>query len=343
MIATLALSLSLAVSAAQDATPVPQKAQRSIDRALQWLVAAQNHDGSWGDDRGSRGDISNTCIATLALLSTGDTVTRGKHAARIRRAVDYVFLRARRSGGDVDLLDQGTLMQRKLGPSVDLYLAALLLSQVIGLDLDGWERIEMQKVLRKMTNRISGLQRNNGAFEVSYEPMLTTVLAWLALRQVHSAGIAIDGASPEKVLEYLKKECVDANKGVFREAKWNNQMRFVTHSGGLRVVCGMGEGDTSLAQKAMQVLLAMRFDQDVGGRAGGEEFLGALFATQALHMEEEAPFPKWYAKITDALMACQNADGSWVGHHCITGRVFCTSCSIMTMGTPTKLIPMIER
>jgi hypothetical protein len=343
MVVIAGLALVSPVPQELASVPVPPAAGRAMERGLAWLVATQNRDGSFGDDRGSRGDLANTCIATLALLSTGDTVTRGQHATRIRRGVDYVFARARRAGGAVDHLDQGTLMQRKLGPSVDLYLTALLLSQVIGLDLDQRERIEMQKVLRAMADRIAGLQRHDGAFETSYEPMLTTVLAWLALRQLHSAGVAIDGASPARVLAYLRKECLDAATGVFRERKWNHQIRFVTHAGALRVLCGMGEGDTPEAAKGMAVLLSMRFDQDVGGRAGGEEFLGALFATQALHLEESAPFRKWYAKITDALLACQNADGSWVGHHCITGRVFCTACSIMTLSTPAKLIPMIER
>jgi hypothetical protein len=91
------------------------------------------------------------------------------------------------------------------------------------------------------------------------------------------------------------------------------------------------------------VLVGMQFDQDVGGRQGGEEFLGALFATQALHIERDENYHDWYAKTVKALVRCQNADGSWVGHHCITGRVFCTSCSILAMLTPNRLLPMVER
>ena len=87
----------------------------------------------------------------------------------------------------------------------------------------------------------------------------------------------------------------------------------------------------------------MRFDQDVGGRSGGEEFLGALYATQALYIERGETFDRWYAKIAKALIACQNRDGSWMGHHCVTGRVFCTASSILTMLTPDRILPMIER
>ena len=105
----------------------------------------------------------------------------------------------------------------------------------------------------------------------------------------------------------------------------------------------MDQGHTADARKATEVILRMRFDQDVGGRSGGEEFLGALYATQAMYLEGEEAYDQWYPKIVDALVACQNRDGSWMGHHCITGRVFCTACSVIAMLTPHKMLPMIER
>ena len=89
--------------------------------------------------------------------------------------------------------------------------------------------------------------------------------------------------------------------------------------------------------------MRMRFDQDVGGRAGGEEFLAAVFATQALHTGAKPQFKRWYKKISKALRKCQNRDGSWVGYHCITAKVFCTACSVIAMLTPNKLLPMAER
>ena len=173
--------------------------------------------------------------------------------------------------------------------------------------------------------------------------MLTTVAAWMSLRQAHDAGIAIQQASPKKVLRYLKEDCFDPRTGFFTDRKWGNRMRFVSQAGGLRVLYGMGQAKTVEARKATAVVMNMRFDQDVGSRAGGEEFLGALYATQALRIEDDANFRRFYRKMVKALAKCQNSDGSWFGHHCISGRVFCTACSIMTMLTPNKLLPMLER
>ena len=198
----------------------------------------------------------------------------------------------------------------------------------------------MRAELSGMCSTIASLQRQDGQWETSYEPMLTTVLAWLALKQSAAVGVRIDHGSPRKVVDYLKR-CLDDN-GCFRDEKWGNNERFVTQGGGLRVFYGSGLGRREDTQRATQVVLRMRFDQDVGGRQGGEEFLGAVFATQALFLDGGPNFDQWYAKIGKALLACQNADGSWTGHHCITGRVFCTAASMITLRMPDRRLPMGE-
>ena len=40
---------------------------------------------------------------------------------------------------------------------------------------------------------------------------------------------------------------------------------------------------------------------------------------------------RWDAAVSDNLNRVQNKDGSWSGHHCITGRTFCTSAALLTL------------
>ncbi len=325
--------------------PIPTPVKKSVNRGVAWLLRAQNRDGSWGNDRGHPGDVSNTAMAIIALMNTGSTISRGKYHGQIRRAVDWSLKRIKTglNFGGTSYQAHHTLIQRKLGPNIDVYYAALLLSQVLPLELEKYEEQFARRKLRELTQLIASFQQKNGAFEVSYEPMLTTVTAWLTLRQAHAVGISIHGASVDKVLKYLKKDCYEASTGIFREQRWGNRERFVTQAGGLRVFYGMGREKDKDIQNATKVVLRMKFDQDVGGRAGGEEFLAALYAVQALHIGEEGNFKRFYPKITKALIRCQNRDGSWLGHHCITAKVFCTACSVVAMLTPNKLLPMSER
>lgn len=333
---------SSATTSARRPDPVSPLARATAEKGMQWLVRAQNHDGSWGDNPGCPGEVGNTAIACLALLAHGSTPTRGQHCMVLQRAFDWITRRTRGYVGG-KRLDATTLLHRKLGDNADLYLVALLYSQSTTLNCELFEDDRMRNELRNMAAHIARLQKSNGEWETSYEPMLTTIAAWQALKQTHAAGILIDQASPEKVVRYLREDCLEKATGVFREDKWGRAQRFVTQAGGVRVLIGEGLGKEEDVQRAIGVIDKMRFDQDVGGATGGEEFLGALYATQALLLEQDKVYAAWYDRITKALKSSQNADGSWVGHHCITGRVFCTACSILTLLTPDRQLPLVER
>ena len=322
--------------------PVSPLARECAELAVKWLVRAQNGDGSWGDNPGSPGEIGNTSIACLALLAHGSTPPRGPYFLELQRGFDWISRRTRGYVAGKEL-DRATLLHRKLGNNADLYLVALLYTQSTALNCELFEDERMRSELRNMANHIASLQKSNGEWETSYEPMLTTIAAWQALDQAHAAGILVDQASPEKVVRYLRQDCLEESTGAFREVKWGREKRFVTQAGGVRVLIAEGLGKEEDVARAIAVIDQMHFDQDVGGASGGEEFLGALYATQGLMLEGGAVWPRWYDKITKALKACQNKDGSWVGHHCITGRVFCTACSIMTLIAPDRLLPLGER
>ena len=321
---------------------VSREARASAETGLTWLLRAQNNDGSWGREPGSKGEVGNTSVATLCLMSHGSTPTRGPHCYAVRRAFDWLARRTQHFNPE-SRLDTGTLLQAKLGVNADLYFVTLLYGQSLGLGLDTHEDEMRQQELTAMVRAIAALQKTNGEWETSYEPMLTTICAWLALKQASSSGISIEQASPKKAVRYLLEDCLEKQTGVFREQKWGRQERFVTQAGAVRVLHGEGLGTKEEVRRAAAVIARMKFDQDVGGATGGEEFLGALFATQALFIERNDHYSKWYPLITNGLSRSQNKDGSWQGHHCITDRVFCTACSVMTLLVPDKLVPMSER
>ena len=43
--------------------------------------------------------------------------------------------------------------------------------------------------------------------------------------------------------------------------------------------------------------------------------------------------------MTGNLDRIQNSDGSWSGHHCITGRTFCTSTALLVLMADRSPIP----
>lgn len=67
------------------------------------------------------------------------------------------------------------------------------------------------------------------------------------------------------------------------------------------------------------------------GNNGGEEFLSYMNISETLLATGGDVWDKWDRQVCDTISKIQNEDGSWSGHHCITGRTFCTSAALLTL------------
>lgn len=67
------------------------------------------------------------------------------------------------------------------------------------------------------------------------------------------------------------------------------------------------------------------------GSIGGEEFFSYLNISDSMHRAGGEPWRKWNQDMTAKLLTMQNEDGTWAGHHCITGRVAVTSAAILML------------
>jgi len=67
------------------------------------------------------------------------------------------------------------------------------------------------------------------------------------------------------------------------------------------------------------------------GSMGGEEYFSYLNVSDSLRRVGGPAWQKWNGEIKAKLIQLQNADGTWAGHHCITGRVAVTSAALLTL------------
>jgi hypothetical protein len=73
-----------------------------------------------------------------------------------------------------------------------------------------------------------------------------------------------------------------------------------------------------------------RFVQGFGSM-GGEEFFSYLNISDSLKRTGGESWSRWHADVTQRILKLQNTDGTWAGHHCITGRVAMTSAAILNL------------
>jgi hypothetical protein len=78
------------------------------------------------------------------------------------------------------------------------------------------------------------------------------------------------------------------------------------------------------------------------GSIGGEEFFSYLNISESLRRTGGPEWKKWQAEMTAKLLKMQNEDGTWAGHHCITGRVAVTSAAILLLTADRERAPIVQ-
>jgi hypothetical protein len=85
-----------------------------------------------------------------------------------------------------------------------------------------------------------------------------------------------------------------------------------------------------------------RNDQFVAGfgNNGGEEFLSFMNISETLVLLGGKDWEDWDAKMVKGLEKAQDKDGSWQGHHCITGKTFCTAGALLVLMADRTQFPL---
>ena len=103
-------------------------------------------------------------------------------------------------------------------------------------------------------------------------------------------------------------------------------------------------GDAKKVNREAQAALLGRLDdaQFVSGFGsnGGEEFLSYMNISESLVVKGGPEWKRWDDAMTSNLDRIQNRDGSWSGHHCITGRTFCTSSALLVLQADRTPVPV---
>src|SRR6267142_405738 len=168
--------------------------QPDLQRPLAWMIAAQNPDGSWGEDVHSQNpDVATTALAGIALLRLGHTGSRGEFQANTRRAVEYVVAAVERApANEIAVQAPGTLPQRKLGRNIDTYVAAQFLSEALPT-LPRGLRGRTEAALANCVRRIERAQGADGSFaKDGWAPLLSSAFAANGLHAAASVGAVVN-------------------------------------------------------------------------------------------------------------------------------------------------------
>ena len=333
----------------------------AVDKGARWLASVQGADGGWGQDGGeassarpgerlesSGNDVANTAVAALALLQAGR-----QYEPQVERALAFVLQRIEASPADgLAITDrQGTQIQRKLGPYIDTFLSSMLMSQIDGRASTPALNARVRKALQKTVAKIEKHQQSDGSWNIAggWAPVLGTSMASRSLFEAQNRGVAVDAAVLKRAETYTVSALSAPPPPAARVAAGG------LSAGGLaprpprppkpqasplyqsaQALEQLSRTAADRAQNAKQISaiqgqLANAAFVGGFGSMGGEEFFSYLNISDSMKRVGGDAWSKWHADITQKIVGLQNSDGTWAGHHCITGRVAMTSAAILNL------------
>ena len=336
----VALACAAAPLALRAAPPEPDRVDKAITRGLDYLLAAQQEDGSFKENRGKTTALP--ALAAMACMATGHVPGDAKYGRIIDRSLDYVLANGTEEGyfGEVG---EGKMYAHAI--------ATLLMTEVSGM-VSKERQAQIDAVLPKAIKIILDAQsikkdRNNqGGWR--YTPKSndsdTSCSGWclMALRSARLNGAQVPPAAIKAAVDYMHKHH-DRGKGCFG---YQQTTQFATTLSGAGILClelcGRHEDPDSLA--------AARYLMGIYKSAGNEgmmqqeyKYYGMYYASQGLFQlggENWKEFSTW---MYDTFLPLQGSDGSWRGRGGEDSRAYATSMIILAFAVPYRQLPVYQR
>lgn len=308
-------------------------------------------------------DVANTALVCLALMRAGHTPREGEYRDALVKGIGFILAHveeAKAEGLEVTKR-QGTQIQRKLGPYIDTFLGTLVLSEVDGQMADAAGQKRVRAALDKCVAKVEKHQMKDGSWNYGggWAPVIGTSIAARGLYNAQSKGVQVNGDNLLRVDEWTKGNFDAAKKSFKGENAAGVELYAAAQALEQASRPAVAAPQTALASgtapaappaaRPEKAALGLSFSEAetvkreatakladasfVGGfgSMGGEEFVSYLNISDSLLRSGGKEWGDWNGKIKDRLVKLQNQDGTWAGHHCITGRVACTAASVMTL------------
>jgi hypothetical protein len=344
--------------AAHEPRTAPVSTSTAVDKGARWLASVQGADGGWGQDGGaassarpgerlesSGNDVANTAVAALALLQAGK-----QYEPQVERALAFILQRIETSPVEgLAVTDrQGTQIQRKLGPYIDTFLSSMLLSEIDGHASTPAMNARVRKALLKTVAKIEKHQQSDGSWNIAggWAPVLGTSMASRSLFEAKNKGVAVNDAVLERAERYtvsaLKADPSPTARGGMAGGLSAASPAAPAEAAGVKLYQSaqaleqLSRTTADRAQNARQISAITGQLADANfvsgyGSMGGEEFFSYLNISDSMKRVGGDAWSKWHTDITKKILDLQNSDGTWAGHHCITGRVAMTSAAILNL------------
>jgi hypothetical protein len=195
-----------------------------------------------------------------------------------------------------------------------------------------------------------------GLDDFSLAPVLGQAMAVKGLTRACQAGATVEDSVLTKARTFAQNH-FDAKKGEFKLHGSFGILLYASasHLGAMQdsintrqMVLGKKKDeallkDIQVRDKAFKAVVNKLNDRKFllqFGSYGGEDFLGYMLLSESMAVKSDETWRKWDESMAKQLTGQQNRDGSWTGHHCTTGRTFCTAAVVLVLAADRAPVPV---
>ena len=318
------------------ADPVEDEVDKAIERGLEYLLASQRADGTYGHGAGETAAVP--ALAAMACLATGHVPGDMKYGVLIERSLDYILSIQNASG---------YFGEKSGGKMYAHAIATLLLTELSGMvDAEHQAKIDvaLPKAVRVILDAQNVPKRDNHVGGWRYTPDAkdsdTSCSGWclMALRSARHNGCQIPPDAIGRAVKYMRAHH-SKKLGCF--GYQNSDQHAVTLSGAgilCLELCGKHEDPDSLAA-AKYLMSVYRTEMD----KQGYRYYGMYYASQGLFQiggENWKEFSEW---MYSTWVPRQRADGSWPHSGGEGNSAYTTSMIILAFAVPYRQLPVYQR
>jgi hypothetical protein len=346
-----------------------------------WGQGEESSHMGGGNAMKDKPSAADTCMAALALIRAGNLPDKGEYSKNLLRAVEFVCAEIEESDKDSLYITatRGTRVQSKLGPYIDTFAATMLLPEVKDHMPDEAGKKRATAALDKVLAKIKKNQQADGTWGgQGWATTLQQGMAAKGMNRAAQSGAMVDEktrvrteanarGSFDKQSGKFKSEgsagvplySAGSNLGALDEsAKTNAQKKAsleqkaaapgtpAVEKAEIHKELKRHEEVEKDLKDAQAAVVAKLDDKEFlagFGSNGGEEFLSYMNIGESLVAKGGDTWKSWDKSISQNLYRVQNNDGSWSGHHCITGRTFCTSAALLVLMVDRAPQPILEK
>ena len=304
-----------------------ETSRKATAKALEWLAAQQNADGSWGKGLYPH-NTAVTSFALFAFLSQGHLPGQGLYGPEVARGTRFLVASAREDGY---LIGRGGNMYAHA-------MATLALAELWGMA--GGE--EIRSTLERATSLIVRTQSPEGGWRYDPEPtghdISSTIMQVMALRAAKNSGLHVPDQTIRRAIEYVNL-CYDPPSGGYRYQPGVREPAYARTAAGVCILHLTGRYD------AKEIVRAVEF-MDSLGEETARFWDGQYYAAHAMHQVGGRKWETWYARTRTKLLARQSPDGqwgSWKGSDDAVGPEYRTAIAVTILSVPLNYLPIFQR